>query len=438
MARRLTWIAGALACSWVLVGSVGAATIPSNDAGFVMGDPSSGKLIPIYQFSSGKCDDNNNGKIDPNEDDVDHDCGTGIACSGGETCLPPATGKATLIGFENTNLNVEAGSASAPADIFVHLEVFDRLSNPIYSKTMCITQGDFGYVVLQEKKASDAQIADKVKRCGPDSAHPNPDPSCKVTVISQEIEGIPSQGYVTLSARLALVDPDFDGTVPGYTCRMGADPETLSDTHALYAWAVLQDVSSGFFATEIPVVTAGVNYQTGAPSGTEPCGQDGGFKSQQGIGSAPSGTACLFDTSLNTIGLYGLISGNRRVGVRYDCNPANDSATSAIIWSQNNLGLTIPIIARGEDEGCIDGSIELPYEVNVIDVCDLSSVKSLANSGEFRGAVEFLTPGSSDIDGYSIFSLISQADQHFVLTQLPYQTGYESDDVVINCPAPQH
>jgi hypothetical protein len=436
MARQLTWIAGALACSWVLAGSVGAGTFPTNDTGFVMGDPSSGKLIPYYTFSSGKCDTNSNGKIDPIENVVANDCGTNAECPGGEACLPPeASGTATLIGFENTNLNVEAGVAPASAAIYVHLEVFDVESNPIFSKTMCLTQGDFGYVVLQEKDLTDAQKADKVTRCGPDSPHPNPDPTCKVTVLSQEVNGIPSQGYVTLAARLAGIDTTNEGDLESRTCAMGVDPESLSDTHALYAWAVIQDVSNGFFATEIPVPSAGVNYLTGSPFDNEPCGITAGKKSQDGDGSVPAGTACLFDTSVNGTGVYGLISGERRVGFRYDCNPENDSVSTAIIWSQNNLGLTLPIIARGEDEGCFDGSIPIPVEVNVIDACNLVPVRALTNSAnEYRGAVEFMTPGTADVDGYFLFSLISQAGQHFVMTQLPYQTGQEPDDVVVACP----
>ena len=125
------------------------------------------------------------------------------------------------------------------------------------------------------------------------------------------------------------------------------------------------------------------------------------------------------------------------MGGRYDCNPANDSASTLIVWAQNNYDVVVPIIARGEDEGCFNGSIPLPIEVNVIDMCDLSPIRESTATGQFRGAVEFLTPGTAGVDGFFLFSLISQADQNFVLTQKPYVTSQDSinDAITIICPA---
>lgn len=417
---------------------------PTNDAGYIQGDPSAGKLIPFYQFSSGRCDLNGNDTIDPIEESVTNDCGSDADCLGGENCVDATTDLATLIGFMNTRLN-----PGGRDDIFVHIEVFDISSNPIFSKTVCLSQGDFGYIVLQQPGAGPLQTADQVLRCGPDSPDPQPDPTCKATILSQEVTNLPSKGYVTLSARRPNSNPDND---QDFACEFGIDLST-SDTAdqdqapGLYAWAVLQDVSEGFFGTEIPVVSAGVNFVNGAPGGigastnAEPCGLAGGQKvPDEGSpdADAHSGVACIIDTTVNgSANLFGLISGDRRVGARYDCNPNNESSSTLVVWAQNNDSGTVPIIARGEDEGCFDGSISIDDEVNLINLCDLPPVRQLTTAGtEFRGAIEFITPGTSLVDGYFLFTLLTQSDQNFVLTQLPYQTGFDAtnDAATVICP----
>jgi len=435
MATRFIAIAATLIWSLMLAGGAQAQQLDQiNAAGFVMGDPSSGKLIPIYTFGTGICDQDGDGAVDSDEND---ECFDDSDCDPGDTCLNPDRETKTLIGMENTILT--PGFAD---DIFVHIEVFDKRSNPRFSKTVCLTQGDFGFLILQQGAPTDAQEEERDLRCGPDSVHPRPDPSCKVTFLSQEQDSIPSSGYVTLSA-LRARDLD-DGT--GRRCDNGFNT-ALDDedpAQSLYAWAVLQDVGEGFFATEIPVLSAGVNFEVGTPDGV-PCGvvTETGEKSQAGDINSIAGTACLFDTSANLALadiLFGLIPGDRRVGARYDCNPANDSQTQMIVWQQNNRAsegdsFNVPIILRGEDEGCIDSSIDLPDEVNVVDVCDVSGVQQLASSGQFRGALEFITPGSVQ-DGIFLFSLISQADAHHVLTQFPYNTGESTadDGISLICP----
>jgi len=445
MIIRGALLVGAAAGVLMFTGQAGAVST-TNEAGFVMGDPSSGKLMPYYQFSTGHCDENANGTIDPDENNVTTDCGIDADCSSGAKCVAGAGNLASILGFENTKLNVTGG-----ADIFVHIEVFDKLSNPVFSKVVCVTQGDLGYVVLQQKAPSADQLADVANRCGPDSPRPQADPVCKVTIVSQEIEGIPSQGYITLAARPARENPDveFDRR-----CEFGVDNGLFDETPdqsnpgELYAWGVLQDVSEGFFATEIPVVSAGVNFQAGgAVSATEPCNivTDDGRKvssvnAAAAFEDAGAGSACLVDTSALATGTFfgGLISADRRVGARFDCNPANGSASTLVFWANGNYSPgSIKIIARGEDEGCFDGSFIADKEVNVIDLCKLAPVRASANAGEFRGAVEFLTPGTSDVDGFFMFSLISQEGAHHVLTQLPYNTGEDTanDAVSVVCPA---
>jgi hypothetical protein len=432
MATRFIAIAATLVWSLMMTGEVRAQANDNgqtNPAGFVMGDPSGGKLIPIYEFGAGVCDEDGDGAKDSDENSQ---CFDDDDCDPGDTCITAGAATATLIGVENTILT--PGFAD---DIFVHLEVFDKRSNPKFSKTFCLTQGDFGFIVLQNEAPSEDQEAERDLRCGPDSAHPRPDPSCKVTFLTNEIDGIPAAGYVTLSAlRARYLD---DGT--GLCCDNGFNTVVDGEEPAqsLYAWAVLQDVGEGFFATEIPVVSAGVNFEVGTPDDV-PCGivADTGEKSQSGDTNAIAGTACLFDTSVDQLlgdVIFGLIPGTLRVGARYDCNPANDSETQMVVWQQNNREASnIPIILRGEDEGCVDSSIDLPDEVNIINVCDVTGVPQLATSGQFRGALEFITPQSFQ-DGLFLFSLIRQADAHHVLTQLPYNTGESTDDgITLICP----
>jgi hypothetical protein len=448
MVRRFVGAGSALACALLLAGNVGAQ--PTNDAGFVMGDPSAGKLLPVYAYSTGRCDVDGNGSIDPAEASLANQCSSDSDCAGGD-CL--ATGDlATIVGLENTRLNPQGRD-----DIFVHIEVFDVESNPVLSKTICLTQGDFGYLILQKNAPSDIQAADIEARCGPDSPHPTADSQCKATIFSEEINGIPSVGYVTFAARRARQNP-LVTTRDDRACEFAVDLDNSEtsdqdDFPGLYAWGVLQDVSEGFFGTEIPVLSAGVNFRQGAPGATdlfEPCGvfDDGRKGSDINGGSisdsdspanqAHAGAACLLDTSVNATGAHfgGLISGDRRVGVRYDCNPANDSTSTLVAWAQNNYGVNPPIIARGEDEGCFNGNVPIPNEVNLVNLCTLAAVKSSVSTNQFRGAIEFQTPGTGGVDGFFFFTLITQADQNFVLTQLPYTTGEESaDGVSIICPA---
>jgi hypothetical protein len=170
--------------------------------GYVQGDPSVGKLVPVYEVTSTQ---------------------------------------ATIIGLENVLTGASGVISGNPATpyIFVHVVLFDILSTEVFNVTLCLSPYDFGFIILQQDPASAAQIAETGF-------------GVKILVASVTGDFIPNVGYVTLAV-----------TGKADNC-LGEGATTLAvGDYPLAAWTIIQDVSTGFTGTEIPTTTAGVSGASG-------------------------------------------------------------------------------------------------------------------------------------------------------------------------------
>lgn len=356
--RKFTATLVALAVGTFLsAGSASAAKGPfQGTAGYLQGDPAPGKLIPYYLAN----------------DTV-----------------------ATVIGIESTigndgpfgaELDVPAPPTTihiAGGDVDVHVHVFDKKSNEILNFNKCYSPFDFGYIVLQKGAISSAQKADLDVATGPNATRHN---KSEVVVVST------SEGYVSIRAERVFATgngtcgSEAQGTI-------SADIPDAYDlvnfggplTWPLATWAILLDVGNGFFATEIPTVTARVQTGTGEVFGG--------------------------------IGAFGLIPKGNEVIARYDASVFNQSITQIYTWFVKNGNSTFGFLDC-EDEQEISTTIPLPNEAGffvlsgVADpVTDSSVSQALAvctNANQYRGVVRFTMPTT----GF-IWSHISQQGLHF-------------------------
>ncbi len=308
---------------------------------------------------------------------------------------------ATLIGFSNTSLDEY---------MLVHVAVFDPESIEQLDFDLCLSEHDFGFVVLQKGVRDDLQMAELALR------------GDKAAVLSLDAGDLTSPiGYVTLCAR----------RIDNCTSRQILSPP---QSPWLYAWTILQDIGSGFFATEVPTPAADADFGSGEilSAGCEiPIG-----------GVATRVEDCL-------------IPPNRRVGARYDVNPLIGAGSSVIVWLSDNALAPgarcsgdpgMPAAAaqctydsgqgeckcaaqlRGEDEGSVSTRVPLTREVNVVDPAALSGIGLLTGSQppEYRGVLEFRMPASSGGAGF-LFSFVDQEGLHYRETFLGYDTGDTSD-----------
>ena len=277
---------------------------------------------------------------------------------------------ATIIGLENV---YTAGSGVTSSDyIFVHVVIYDTVSTEVFDVTLCLSPYDFGFIILQQDPASGAQVAEL---------------GAKVLIASVTGDFIPSSGYVTLYVS-AVANSCTGGTATG---------TTFDIQNSLAAWTVLQDVGTGFFATEIPTTTAGVGA-----TGTISCGN--------------------LSNALTT-GCGGLIAPNSWVIARYDINESVGSETSIYVWLNTNgafvAGGTFSRSVSGwlqcEDELEVSTTIQLPHEVNVIDPATLGGVGQCIQAGQFRGVLRFQIP-----DTGFLWSHISQKGANFRMNFIGY------------------
>ncbi len=306
---------------------------------------------------------------------------------------------ATIIGIENT-----AGlSWLTDGDgefMLVHVVVFTPESVEETDFNLCLSEHDFGFIVLQKPEPNATQLGELADR------------GQKVAILSLDKNDFTSDiGYVTLSA-VAATESDC------------SDADPASPHPYMYVWTILQDVGSGFFATEVPSPAANVSTDDGSIS--DPSCE---VASDGSVGSADD---CL-------------LAANDRVGARYDVNPDIEAATEIIVWLNSNAGqdgercdsgasdlaeslcsvsggvCKCPAMLRGEDEGAISTTIPLPDEVNVIDPDALTGINQLklTDPPQYRGVLEFNLPA----DVGFLFSFVSQAGQNFRETFLGYDTG---------------
>jgi len=321
--------------------SVGSAwaLAPAEITGYLMGDAAPGKLIPYY-------------KVGPT--------------------------LATIIGIENaeeeaTLSGLITGAPGRGEDVSVHVAVFNKSSVELLNFDLCLSPLDFGYLVLQKAAPSALQIADLNKVTGPFTRRRD-----KARVLSFDSGDIASEGYVSVRA----VNEFFthDGT-----CGQGFSDfeETIPDGVAepLATWAILADVGSGFFATEIPTPTAVVGD---------------------------------FGDVFGGSGAYGLIPAQNVVFARFDVNPTVGSHTDIYVWLANNKGSRTALLDC-EDQLEISTVIDLSHEVNIIDPDTLGGISQCKDDGQYRGVLRFSLP-----DTGFLWSHISQDDAHFRQNYLGY------------------
>ena len=337
----------------------------------------------VVQAANGEeCDDGN---------DIDGD-GCDSACADEAVMCPapvaqlsegyilgdPAVGKllpyyraegtlATVLGIENTT-----GSAgpSAGYDVNVHVTVLDEQSVEVVNFDLCLSPFDFGFIVLQEPEANPSQLAERIQKIQ------------KVAFLSVDGTGIPNEGYVSVAATEI------------FASRGGSCTTVITECPTLATWAILQDVGSGFFGTEIPTPTANVDPTSGAVSGGA--------------------------------GALGIIPEASTVIARFDVNPDFDINTDVYIWLENNAAdstsdahePTLRALLDCEDELEISTMISIPNEINVIDPANLAGTGLCTEDGQYRGVLRFEMPA----EGF-VWSHISQANQHFRENFLGYNLG---------------
>jgi hypothetical protein len=375
--RKFTATLAALAAGIGLsVGSASAQNPPfTGTAGYLQGDPAPGKLIPYYVA------DGNIATIIGIENTIGND-----GPHGAELDLP----------IGPTTVHISGG------DVRVHFHFYDTRSNEYLNFFKCYSPFDFGYVVIQKGAVSAIQNADLDFPTGPSTTRRNKSEVVVTTV---------AEGYVAIRAErifgtqngtcseevqfgVSVDIPDAYDLIP-----FGVGPLTLP----LATWAIVQDIGTGFFATEIPTATARVSL--GSPAVVS-----GG------------------------IGAFGLIPQGNEVIARYDAASFNESITRVFTWFTDNgnfasgfldcedeLEVSTPFPTFNEAGFFVlSGSDVVPTSgalVNALSVC--------TNVGQFRGVVRFTMP-----DTGFIWSHITQENGHFRMNFLGYNL---QNNVFIDC-----
>jgi hypothetical protein len=257
-----------------------------------------------------------------------------------------------------------------------------------------------------------------------------------------------NEGYVTLKAwrefnsgdgtcGVGLDDPieeDFDTFGEKTPWGAAVFPHGAGTREPLATWAILQDIGTGFFATEIPTPTAAITSPTNDPvlsSG----GTISGFGSLGLIPGPPPNPSAGSPFDENTD-----IAGNgSRVIARYDVNPSIGSHTEIFVWLKRNAfnvpndpgagvrrgGASLEAFLKCEDETVFSTTIFLPDEVNIINPDTLAGIELCKAQGEYRGVLEFRIP-----DTGFLWSQITQETDHFRENFLGYNLG---DNDFIDC-----
>jgi hypothetical protein len=366
----------------LLTGVVLSAGSASAQYGYLMGDPSTGKLIPAYR-------------------------------TGANT--------ATVIGFTST----EGGSLGpnvGEGDLSVHVTVFTKRSQEVLNFDLCLSPSDFGFIVLQATGPNAQQQEELNKRFH------------KVRILSVAADNIPVEGYVTM-----VITAEFESNdgkcnnvesdeFPTYPPTVDVLVNHNNEEH-LATWAILLDVGQGFFAAEIPTVTANIDPVSGAAHGGI-----GAYGLIPGPPLDPSGCANPFDEFPCVLSPQP----SSHVIARFDVNPSVDSHTDIFVWLQRNStivpgdpgsGVTRTGTFTGfldcEDEFRVSTTLSLPDELNVIDPDTLPGINQCKAVDQFRGNLLFAMP-----DTGFVWSQITQEGAHFRENYLGYNLG---DNDFIDC-----
>jgi hypothetical protein len=365
--KRFGAVLGALAAGFMLSVTGPAQAAIDSVAGYLMGDPSPGKLVPYWAV-------------------------------GGDL--------ATIIGIENTSgQEGPSGPATDPpiegsaGDIAVHIAIFSNRSGHLVNDTLCLSPFDFGFIILQEPSPSDDQL---------DGLRP-----FKSVIFSRDDGDLGSATFGYLSLKVAAKFKSVNGTCTGnaivFDFAGAFDPEHAAEPMA--TWAILQDVGDGFFATEIPTPTALVNNDTGQVTGG--IGAFGLIPGPSNIVGDPGGVGCTDDNNGN------------RVIARFDVNEDIGSQTTIFVWLRRNQFNVSGDPAAGcgrrgvngssniafidcETEREVSTTLFLPDEVNLVDPANLNGIATCTRNGLFRGVLRFKMP-----DTGFLWSHISQDAQHY-------------------------
>ena len=127
---------------------------------------------------------------------------------------------ATIIGVQHVAAVPTGGEVSV-----INVAVYDGEDGVVEDLGfICLGQDEFGFVVLQSARPTQQE--------GPEAHR-----------FSVEGDGIPETGFVTLA---------YAGTRS--SCGSGGGSAPTSGEAVMVAWATIQDIGSGFFATEIPML----------------------------------------------------------------------------------------------------------------------------------------------------------------------------------------
>jgi hypothetical protein len=340
----------------------------SGTAGYLQGDPAPGKLIPYFLANDSTSTiigiENTIGNSGP---------------FGAELDVPTP--------INNTFVHIAGG------DVEVHIHIFDQRSNEILNFAKCYSPFDFGYIVLQKGAVSSTQNDDLNFPTGPNATRRN---KSQVVVLST------TQGYVSIRAeRVFATGNGTCGSEAQFTVSVDIpDAYDLLPVETwggplswpLATWAILADISSGFFATEIPTATARVDRGSGIVRGG--------------------------------IGAFGLIPRGNEVIARYDANPFNQSVSRIFTWFTSNNNSVFGFLDC-EDEVEISTTLPFPNESGFFvlsGVSDPATDSTVANAlaactqvNQYRGVVRFTMP-----DTGFIWSHITQQGAHFRENYLGY------------------
>ncbi|HEV8713596.1 MAG TPA: hypothetical protein VGX03_12310 [Candidatus Binatia bacterium] len=381
---------GALLVAFV-IGAVLSASSVSADLfggvkGYILGDPAHGKLVPFYRV-------------------------------GGTT-----GNLATLIGIE-AEQHRKLLREIAPGiiedieygDVQVHVAIWSKRSRELQNFELCLSPFDFGFIVLQNGPVKPEQSTELL---GPlNRFH-------KARVLSLADLGGNTEGYVTI----ATVGEFFseDGT-----CK-GSIPIVIQDIDVhLATWAILADVGTGFFATEIPTPTAVVNEDTGRVSGLRVVPGIGVVEASLGLIPGPTPIKGFEGTPGHPL-LHNdsnPVWGGNHVFARFDVNPAVDSHTEIYVWLKRNAfpaateldvntlqrSPSVPGILWCEDELGISTTVDLLDEVNVINPNDFPGIGQCKFLHQYRGVLLFQLP-----DTGFLWSHITQVTSSFRQNYIGY------------------
>jgi hypothetical protein len=275
---------------------------------------------------------------------------------------------ATIIGIERVG-------AGMSAFISVGVAIFDVYGADKYGGIfLCLSAYEFGYVILQDATASGAQVAETLRD----------------DVIIASVEGgLSSSGYVTLAV-----------TGAGSSCLAAEGADVAMDIELMdrfAAWTVVQDIGTGFYATEIPTTTADVDAA-------------GAITCRDGAGEISMTATCA-----------GLIPKGNTVVARYDTNPYVGSMTSIFVWLNSNADMSMRSDLTTAYMQCEDGEpghvvdISLPDKVNVLNPATFTAMEQCVVAGQYRGVLRFGMPAH----GF-LFSHISQVNASYRMNFLGY------------------